>query len=240
MHADKRLIVAIDVDTMEKVQQLVETLGDAVSYYKVGMELFYSVGSQVITYLSAQGKEIFLDLKLHDIPNTVGKSLGALTGMKGISMLNVHASGGLAMMMAAAASVKAKAIELGIEPPKLIGVTVLTSINEGEWKTLGYDMELPTQVVHLARLAKSAGLDGVVASPQEAEKIRSACGEDFIIVTPGIRPSGAAINDQSRIATPAGALNNGAHHLVIGRPITSAADPRQAAQAILQEMRNVK
>lgn len=240
MNTDKRLIVAIDVDTMEKVQQLVETLGDSVSYYKVGMELFYSVGREVIAYLAEQGKDVFLDLKLHDIPNTVGKSLASLTGMAGITMLNVHASGGPAMMAAAAISVKNKAMAMGIQPPKLIGVTVLTSINGEEWTALGYDVDLSEQVVHLAMLAKKSGLDGVVASPQEAVKIREACGEDFIIVTPGIRPRGAAINDQSRIATPAGALGNGAHHLVIGRPITAAENPRQAAHAILEEMRGNK
>lgn len=236
MNADKRLIVAMDVDTMGKVQQLAEVLGDSVSYYKVGMELFYSVGSQVITYLRAQGKDIFLDLKLHDIPNTVGQGLATLTGL-GISMLNVHASGGPAMMAVAAEAVKHKAAEMGIQRPKLIAVTVLTSIDSAQWQALGYNLNLSQQVVHLAQLAQSSGLDGVVASPQEAEEIRRACGDEFIIVTPGIRPSGSAINDQSRIATPAGALNNGAHHLVIGRPITAAANPRQAAQAILQEMR---
>jgi len=237
MNADNRLIVAIDVHTMEKVQQLIEALGDKVSYYKVGMELFYSVGNEVITYLNKQGKSIFLDLKLHDIPNTVGQSLAALTELKGISMLNVHATGGPTMMAVAAQAVKNKAKSLGIEPPKLIAVTVLTSMSATEWADLGYGKELLAQVVHLAKLAKSAGLDGVVASPQEAAMIRAACGEDFIIVTPGIRPSGAAINDQSRIATPAGALANGASHLVIGRPITAAEHPQQAVQAILQEMR---
>lgn len=238
MKADKRLIVAMDVNTMEKVEQFVEVLGDSVNYYKVGMELFYSVGSQVITYLRAQGKDIFLDLKLHDIPNTVGQSLAALTEL-GASMLNVHASGGPAMMKAAAEAVKHKADAMGIQRPKLIAVTVLTSINQDEWDALGYGLDLSAQVVHLAQLAKQAGLDGVVASPQEAEQIRAACGDNFIIVTPGIRPSGAAINDQSRIATPAGALRNGAHHLVIGRPITAVDNPRQAAQAILQEMRDM-
>ena len=237
MDADKRLIVAMDVDTMEKVQQLVEVLGNSVSYYKVGMELFYSVGSQVITYLRAQGKDVFLDLKLHDIPNTVGQGLSTLTGL-GISMLNVHASGGPAMMAKAAEAVKIKAAELEIPRPKLIAVTVLTSIDSEQWKALGYGPSLSEQVVHLAQLAQSSGLDGVVASPQEAEQIRRACGNGFMIVTPGIRPSGAAINDQSRIATPAGALKNGAHHLVVGRPITAAANPRSAAQAILQEMRD--
>jgi len=237
MNADQRLIVAIDVNTMEKVQQLVEDLGDSVNYYKVGMELFYSEGKQVITYLREQGKDVFLDLKLHDIPNTVGRSLAVLTGL-GISMLNVHASGGPAMMAAAAQAVKNKADAMGIVRPKLIAVTVLTSINSDEWTALGYNLELSKQVVHLAQLAQSAGLDGVVASPQEAEEIRTACGDEFIIVTPGIRPRGAAINDQSRTATPASALKNGAHHLVIGRPITAAEDPRRAAQAILQEMRD--
>ena len=237
MSADERLIVALDVNTMEKVQQLVEALGDSVSYYKVGMELFYSVGNPVITYLRSQGKNIFLDLKLHDIPSTVGQSLAALTGL-GISMLNVHASGGPIMMAAAAEAVKSKANAMGIERPKLIAVTVLTSINSDEWNALGYNLDLSKQVVHLAKLAQSAGLDGVVASPHEAAQIRNACGDEFIIVTPGIRPSGTAINDQSRIAIPASALKNGAHHLVIGRPITSARDPRQTAQAILQEMRD--
>lgn len=237
MKADKRLIVAIDAHSMEKVQQLVETLGDSVTYYKVGMELFYSAGSQVITYLREQGKEIFLDLKLHDIPNTVGQGLAALTEL-GVSMLNVHASGGPAMMKAGADAVREKAQAMGIERPKLIAVTVLTSINSAEWSALGYQVDLSKQVVHLAMLAQKAGLDGVVASPQEAEAIRLACGDEFIIVTPGIRPAGAAINDQSRIATPAGALKKGAHQLVIGRPITAAENPRQAVQDILKEMRD--
>ena len=236
MSADQRLIVALDVNTMGKVQQLVETLGDSVSYYKVGMELFYSVGSQVITYLRDHGKDIFLDLKLHDIPNTVGQSLASLTGL-GVSMLNVHASGGPAMMATAAQAVKNKADIMGIERPKLIAVTVLTSINSDEWNALGYNLDLSEQVVHLAQMAQNAGLDGVVASPQEAQKIRAACGEKFIIVTPGIRPAGAAINDQSRIASPGNALKNGAHYLVIGRPITAAEDSRQATLTILQEMR---
>lgn len=237
MNGDKRLIVALDVHSMEKVQQLVEQLGDSVNYYKVGMELFYSVGSQVITYLRQQNKDIFLDLKLHDIPNTVGQGLASLTEL-GANILNVHASGGFTMMQTAAKAVKNKAEQMKICPPKLIAVTVLTSMNKEEWLTLGFDSELSGQVVHLAKLAQKAGLDGVVASPQEAAQIRAACGNDFIIVTPGIRPSGAAINDQSRIATPAGALLNGANHLVIGRPITGVSDPRQAAEDILKEMRD--
>lgn len=238
MASDKRLIVALDVSSMEKVRYLVEELGDTVSYYKVGMELFYSVGSEVITYLKEKGKEIFLDLKLHDIPNTVANGLAALTSM-GASMLNIHASGGVAMMKAASQAVASKAETLGVQRPKLIAVTILTSIDDAEWTNLRYSEDIPGQVVNLARLAHNAGLDGVVASPQEAAMIRAACGDDFIIVTPGVRPQGAAVNDQSRIATPSGALKNGASHLVVGRPITAAADPGKAAAAILEEMRDI-
>ncbi len=236
MSCDQRLIVALDVHNMETVQQLVEQLGDSVSYYKVGMELFYSVGSQVITYLRQQNKDIFLDLKLHDIPNTVGQGLATLTQL-GATMLNVHASGGFAMMQAAARAVKNKADEMQVQRPKLIAVTVLTSMNADEWSALGYNADLSQQVIHLSQLAQKAGMDGVVASPQEAAQIQAVCGNEFIIVTPGIRPNGAAIDDQSRIATPSRALKNGAHHLVIGRPITAAVNPRQAVKDILREMR---
>lgn len=238
MAGDKRLIVALDVPDMDQVKNLVEKLGDSVSYYKVGMELYYSTGREVIAYLRNLNKDVFLDLKLHDIPNTVAQSLGVLTEL-GASMLNVHTSGGLAMMKAASQAVTNKAVQLEISRPALIAVTVLTSIDAADWANLRHDMSIKEHVVHLAKLAQSAGIDGVVASPQEAEAIRAACGEQFIIVTPGIRPQGAAINDQSRIATPLEALKKGAHHLVIGRPITAAADPRTAALEICKEMEAV-
>ncbi|WP_394349574.1 orotidine-5'-phosphate decarboxylase [Propionispora hippei] len=235
---DKRLIVALDVPNMNQVRNLVEKLGDSVSYYKVGMELYYSTGREVIAYLRSLNKDVFLDLKLHDIPNTVAQSLGVLTEL-GASMLNIHASGGLAMMKAASQAVANKAAQLEVSRPALIAVTVLTSIDAADWANLRHDMSIKEHVVHLAKLAQSAGIDGVVASPQEAEAIRAACGERFIIVTPGVRPQGAAINDQSRIATPREALKQGAHHLVIGRPITAAADPRTAALEICKEMEAV-
>lgn len=231
-----RLIVALDVATMAEVRQLVETLGDAVSYYKVGMQLFYSEGMECLTYLREQGKEVFLDLKMHDIPNTVAQGAASLTRL-GVAMINVQASGGAAMMRAAAETVAQTANSLNIPRPKLIAVTVLTSMNDAEWVSLRNAASISDQVVHLAKMAKEAGLDGVVASPQEAELIRAACGNDFAIVTPGIRPQGAALNDQSRVATPAEALKAGAHYLVVGRPITAAQNPRAAAQAILEEMR---
>lgn len=236
--ADNRLIVALDFHKMEDVVSLVERLGDSVSYYKVGMELFYSVGAQVITYLQEQGKNIFLDLKLHDIPNTTAQGLCSLM-VNGANMLNVHASGGYTMMKTAADRLHAMAQEQGVECPKLIAVTILTSISEADWQGLGMQCTIREQVVRLAKLAKEAGLDGVVASPQEAAAIREACGAEFLIVTPGVRPAGASIDDQSRIASPAAALANGATHLVVGRPIRGAENPVQAAENIVKEMESV-
>ena len=233
--ADERLIVALDFHTLDDVKNLVNELGDSVNFYKVGMELFYSVGAGVVEWLKAQDKKIFLDLKLHDIPNTVAGGLCSLMNL-GANILNVHASGGYAMMKTAADALKVESERRGIERPKLIAITVLTSIGDAEWADLGFTLKTANQVVRFAKLAQKAGLDGVVASPQEAALIRDACGENFLIVTPGIRPAGANIDDQSRIATPAAALQNGATHLVIGRPIRAAQNPRDAAEKILAEM----
>lgn len=237
--ADKRLIAALDFHTMKDVKMLVNALGDSVSYYKVGMELFYSVGSGVVTWLRDEGKDVFLDLKLHDIPNTVAGGLCSLMGL-GAAMLNVHAGGGYTMMKTAAERLHAEAEKNGMTCPKLIAITVLTSINPEDWAGLGHTIPIKEAAVHYAKLAKQAGLDGVVASPQEAALIREACGPDFLIVTPGVRPSGASLDDQSRIATPAAALAAGATHLVVGRPIRTAKDPKAAAEAILKEMERVK
>ena len=231
-----RLIIALDFSELNHVKRLVEQLGDRISYYKVGMELYYSVGNSVIDYLRELDKNIFLVLKLHDIPNTVANGLIALTRL-GVSMLNVHATGGPTMLKAAAEAVKNEAAALAIPRPQLIAVTVLTSIHENDWAALGQERAIAEQVVRFASLAQEAGIDGVVASPQEAELIRKACGNEFLIVTPGVRPQGSALNDQSRVATPAGALNAGASHLVVGRPITAADNPRAAAENILDEMR---
>ena len=237
--ADERLIAALDVHTMDDVERLVTTLGDSVSYYKVGMELFYSVGAQVVTWLREQGKDVFLDLKLHDIPNTAAGGICSLMRL-GATMLNVHASGGYTMMKTTAERMHAEAEKMGIACPKLIAVTVLTSINQEDWEGMGQALQIKSAVVRLARLAQKAGLDGVVASAQEAALIREACGDDFLIVTPGIRPAGSDVNDQSRVATPASALTDGSTHLVVGRPIYAAADPKAAAEAIINEMENVR
>lgn len=235
MKADKRLIVALDVHAMPEMRGLVARLGDSAGYYKVGMELFYSVGAEAIRYLRQAGKDVFLDLKLHDIPNTVAHSARVLTRL-GVTMFNVHAAGGTKMMKAAAEAVAEEAAALHIEKPRLIAVTVLTSLDGSEWESLNHRLPIAEQVVSLAKLAKASGLDGVVASPQEAAAVRAACGPDFLIVTPGVRPRGAEQGDQSRTATPGGALKDGASHLVVGRPITKADNPVAAVEMILREM----
>ena len=236
--ADERLIVAFDVHTMEDVKQLVSKLGDSVSFYKVGMELFYSVGPDVVKWLKAEGKQVFLDLKLHDIPNTVAGGMASLMSL-GADILNVHAAGGFTMMKVTAERLKEESEKRGIPCPKLIAITVLTSISQEEWEGMGQTANIKGQVVRLAMLAKKAGLDGVVASPQEAGLIKESCGSDFLIVTPGIRPANASADDQSRIATPEAALLAGATHLVVGRPIRAAENPRAAALSIVEEMGRV-
>ena len=235
---DERLIVALDFHKLDDVKNLVNELGDEVIFYKVGMELFYSVGVEVVDWLKTQNKKIFLDLKLNDIPNTVAGGLCSLMSL-GADILNVHASGGFTMMKTAAEKVHEEAARLNIACPKIIAITVLTSINQTDWNGMGYDLiKISDQVVRFAKLSQSAGLDGVVASPKEAKIIRDACGENFLIVTPGIRPAGSDINDQSRISTPAAAIQNGANYLVVGRPIRAAENPKLAAQKILAEIEN--
>ena len=237
--ADDRLIVALDYHTMEDAQSLVKALGASVSYYKVGMELYYSVGAEIVRWLKQEGKQVFLDLKLHDIPNTVASGLCSLMNL-GADIMNVHASGGYTMMKTAADRLREEAARRGQACPKLIAVTVLTSINQADWDDLGQTVQIKSAVVRWAKLAQKAGLDGVVASPNEAALIRGACGPDFLIVTPGVRQAGDGADDQSRIATPAQALGEGASHIVVGRPIRQAADPVAAAEAIIKEISAVK
>lgn len=239
MQSDPRLIAALDFPTVEAAKKAVEEIGDAVAYYKVGMELYYAAGNDMIRFLKEHDKKVFLDLKLQDIPNTVASAL-KVEARLGVDMINVHAVGGKKMMEAAAKAVKETAEELGVERPKLIAVTILTSMDEEQFADLNYKNTIPEQVVALAKLAKAAGLDGVVASPKEAAAIREACGPDFLIVTPGVRPAGSALDDQSRVTTPAQAFANGSSHIVVGRPIMKAADRKQAAAAIVEEIKNIK
>ena len=235
MDARDRLICALDFPTFDEAKALVEELGDAVTFYKVGMELFYGAGPDIIRYLKDKDKKVFLDLKLQDIPNTVAHSLAVLTRL-GADIMNVHAVGGPKMMAEGMKAVKEAAAELGRPAPKLIAVTVLTSMDEAQWKPLNYAKPIGEEVLDLAALTKESGLDGVVASPREAAGIRERCGKDFLIVTPGVRPAWAASNDQSRIATPAAAIGNGSTHLVVGRPITKAENKQEAVRKILEEM----
>lgn len=235
MDARDRLICALDFPTFDEAKALVEELGDAVTFYKVGMELLYGAGPDIIRYLKEKDKKVFLDLKLQDIPNTVAHSLAVLTRL-GADIMNVHAVGGSKMMAEGMKAVKEAAAELGRPAPKLIAVTVLTSMDEAQWKPLNYARPIGEEVLDLAALTKESGLDGVVASPREAAGIRERCGKDFLIVTPGVRPAWAASNDQSRIATPAAAIGNGSTHLVVGRPITRADNKQEAVRKILEEM----
>ena len=237
--SDDRLIVALDVSSLEAMQSIVISLGDSVNYYKVGMELFYAEGEQTVAYLRDHNKSVFLDLKLHDIPNTVAHGIKSLTRL-GAKLITIHSQGGKVMMEAAMNAAKEQAAELGIERPKLLAITALTSFDDENWSAIGGSLPISDHVVKLAKLAKEAGVDGVVASPLEAKLIREACGEDFLIVTPGIRPSFAATNDQKRIATPSSALLDGASRIVVGRPITQAENPQEAVRLIVEEMETVQ
>jgi len=235
MIGDERLICALDFPTFEEARAAVAECGEEVTYYKVGMELYYAAGNDIIRFLKDQKKKIFLDLKLEDIPNTVSSALKVLTAL-GCDMMNVHAVGGRKMMTEAAKAVKEKAEELGIKPPKLIAVTILTSMDEEQFKELNYAGSIADEVVRLALLAKDCGLDGVVASPKEAALIRKAAGPDFLIVTPGVRPKGSDAGDQKRITEPRDAIAAGASHMVVGRPVMRAKDRAAAARAITDEI----
>jgi len=214
------LILALDVDSLHEAGRLVRLFRKKISIFKVGLSLFTSAGPDVVRLIQDEGGRVFLDLKFHDIPNTVAQACEAAARLQ-VLMLNVHAQGGEEMMKAAAAAVGERTV--------VLGVTRLTS----ETKT----KETEKEVVRLARLSQESGLGGVVCSPLEAKAVREACGEGFAIVTPGIRPSGSAIGDQKRVMTPKEALNAGSDYLVVGRPVLEAANPLQAVDSILSEMR---
>jgi orotidine-5'-phosphate decarboxylase len=232
-----QLLVALDVDSGARALDLAKDLRDLAGGFKVGSRLFTAEGPELVRRLVSSGAPVFLDLKFHDIPNTVAQAVEAAVST-GVWMLNVHASGGVPMMQAAARAATETAAREGRRRPIVIGVTVLTSMDDATLATIGVGRPLLDQVVTLARMAQDAGLDGVVASPLEISAIRSACGPDFAIVTPGIRgaSAGTAKNDQSRTMGPAEAIRSGASYIVVGRPIIAAADPRGAAAAIVEEL----
>lgn len=225
-----RLIVALDVPTAVDAQEVVYALGDAVSFYKVGLQLFTAEGPKIVSELIASGRRVFLDLKLHDIPNTVAGAVKS-AGELGVSMLTVHAAGGTKMLKEAVEAAKQAA-----QPLTILGVTVLTSFSESDLRESGVPNAIGDQVLHLAELAKLAGCGGIVTSPQESKKARSLLGAEMAIVTPGIRPTGTGLGDQSRVATPSAAVRAGASHIVVGRPILSASNRSLAATTIIREL----
>jgi orotidine-5'-phosphate decarboxylase len=232
-----QLLVALDVESGDRAMQLVTTLRDLAGGFKIGNRLFTREGPALVRRIVDAGSRVFLDLKYHDIPNTVEQAVEAAVGT-GAWMINVHASGGTAMMAAAGRAAHETSSRLGRPAPLLIGVTVLTSMDQEALRAIGVERPVVEQVIALARLTQQAGLQGVVASAQETPEIRKACGSDFQIVTPGIRgaSAGAARNDQSRTMGPAEAIGAGANYIVVGRPIIAAENPRAAAEAIVREL----
>mgnify|MGYP001565948594 CR=1 FL=1 len=222
------LIVALDVETLDEAKALIVKLGDSVDIYKIGSQLFTAYGPEAVQIVTSLGKKVFLDLKFHDIPNTVANAVTSATCLN-VFMMTVHAIGGREMMEAAVAAAQKKAQALNIQKPLIVGVTVLTSAVK--------DVSTESIVLERAQLAKQAGLDGVVASVEEVMVLRKNLGKDFLIVTPGIRPAGTDKGDQKRTATPAEAIQNGSNFLVVGRPIVAAVSPYEAAQGILKEIR---
>ena len=226
----QKLIVALDVSTAAAAQKIVAAVGDSAFTYKVGMQLYTAEGPQVVRDLVASGRRVFLDLKYHDIPHTVATAVHEAAQL-GVSMLTVHAAGSGKMLRAAADSARAANPDLIV-----LGVTVLTSLDEHDLEKVGFRGTVRDEVLRLSALALASGCNGIVTSAREASVVRAELGHDFAIVTPGVRPAGSAHADQMRVVTPAGAIAAGASHIVVGRPITEADDPAAAARAFLDEI----
>lgn len=235
MEPRERLIFALDVEHFGEAQKLVGLLKGHVGLFKVGKQLFTHSGPKVIDMIRNKGERVFLDLKFHDIPNTVAKAGEEATKL-GSTMFTVHSMGGYQMMKGAVESSRKTAKQLNIPKPFILAVTILTSMDEATLKQVGIKTPLEEQVVRLATLAKRAGVSGVVASPREISLIRDHCGSDFLIVTPGVRPTSAGKDDQKRTLTPGEAIRAGANYIVVGRPIKEADDPVRAADEIVEEI----
>jgi len=233
--AREKIIFALDVECRADTERWVTLLTGHVGMFKVGKQLFTACGPDIVRMIRERGGEVFLDLKYHDIPNTVAMATVEAARL-GATLCNLHALGGYEMMAATRQALDRECS--GKERPRVLAVTILTSSTEETLKGVGIDLQVPEMVVKLAKLAQSAGIDGVVASPLETPLIREACGKEFLIVTPGVRPSFAAVNDQKRIMTPAEAVQAGADYLVIGRPIAAAPDPVAACETIVDEIVN--
>jgi orotidine-5'-phosphate decarboxylase len=242
-HPRSSLIVALDFDSLSTAVKFAKQVADLVGLFKIGNQLFTAAGPAAVKEIAALGPDVFLDLKFHDIPNTVAGAVLSAAGLTGVQLMNVHALGGSAMMKAAAQAISA-GVPMGADRPRLLAVTILTSMDRKAMHEAGIG-GLPTdRAVKLARLAKKAGVDGVVASVKEAREIRKACGPDFLMVTPGVRSKdkvgGPKEDDQTRTATPTEAIRAGADFIIVGRPILTAEDPRAATQAIVDELAAAK
>jgi len=234
-----KLIVALDVSTAHQARELVQSLRSVVGMFKIGSQLFTGAGPDIVREIIKSGSRVFLDLKFHDIPSTVAAAGAAATRL-GVSLFNLHASGGSEMMRRTAEAVSRTADAEGLTRPSVIAVTVLTSADAATLSETGISFSTEDQVRSLSLLAEASGMDGVVASAREIAVVRSAIKrESFLVVTPGIRPLGSELDDQKRVMTPADALSGGADYLVVGRPITSAKDPTEAAEHIIDEMTRV-
>jgi orotidine-5'-phosphate decarboxylase len=242
-HPRSSLIVALDFDSLTTAAKFAKQVADLVGMFKIGSQLFTSAGPDAVRQIADLGTGIFLDLKFHDIPNTVAGAVLASAAMPGVQLVNVHALGGTTMLRAAAQAVSA-GVPMGADRTRLLAVTILTSMDKKTVREVGISGAPKTRAVKLAKLAQEAGVDGVVASVQEAKAIRKACGQEFLIVTPGVRPKdkrvGTKTDDQVRTATPREAIKAGADFIVVGRPILAAGDPRAAAQEIVDEIAAAK
>ena len=235
MNPSDKLIVALDTPSLAEAEKWVKELSSLVKIFKVGKELFTTAGPDAVRMVHAHQCRVFLDLKFHDIPNTVASACEAATRL-GVFMMNVHALGGKNMLINAVQAIHKTSAEKNVPAPKLLGVTVLTSLTDRDLKEVGISKKVDQEVEKLAVLVQQSGLDGVVASGQDIGLIRKAAGEKFLIVTPGVRPMWAAHGDQKRIITPKEAMGRGADYIVVGRPITQDKNPSEAAQKILNEM----
>lgn len=233
--ARQRLIVALDLADPAKARTLANLLASEVGMFKVGKQLFVNSGPDIVRMIRDLGGEVFLDLKFHDIPNTVAAAAVEATRL-GVKLFNVHVSGGMEMMRQTAAAVAEVCGKEGLRLPSVLGVTVLTSLDGSDLEALGVQGSISAQVVRMAGMAQGAGLAGVVCSAQEAPEIRGACGDSFLLVTPGIRPAGQQAGDQKRVMTPGDAVRAGIDYIVVGRPITGADDPVEAARSVVAEM----
>ena len=242
-HPRSSLIVALDFDSLSTALKFAEQVADLVGMFKIGKQLFTSAGPEAVRQVAKLGSGIFLDLKYHDIPNTVAGAVLAAAALPGVQLVNIHALGGSAMMQAAVQAISA-GVPMGEDRPRLLAVTLLTSMDKKAMREVGIGGTPLARVLQLAKLARKNGVDGVVASVQEAKAIRKACGREFLIVTPGVRPKEKNANgkkdDQARTATPREAIKAGADFMVVGRPILAAADPRAAATEIVEEIAAAK